>query len=278
MVDISRLSPLRERDFVLFGFDVDAWVPFQVLRRRLSYFPYSFAKNIGGFNGAAASTWKNLAGGAENMPVLANAPANSQVTSQSANFQAVSGVTDIFQVQQDFEILQVWAGLAPSVLRFWVQQPPSQYVNLFDNNLYPLTQSGQGLDIGMIDGFDSPYNYPAQESEFFSFKNIQLQFSLANPVPEQIAPRVLFVMNQLKVIPVTDPAMVVNIFSGRVPRRVATIGAAMASVSWSGAGYAGVQALPSNIDKVSMDIVTSTLQRQGYLTAVAPAAASQGGS
>jgi hypothetical protein len=267
VLDLSQLTPLRPRDYVLFGFDVDAWVPFRVLRQRVFAFPYSFAKNIGGFNGAAASTWKYLAGGAENMPVLANAPTASFVVNQSAAFQAVSGITDVLQVQQDYEILQAWYGIAPSPLRVFFQQPTSQFTTLLDGNVVPLQQNGQVIDVGFLDGFDSPYNKPSPATQFFSFKNIQVQFSLANPVPEPISPRLNFVINRMKCVPVNDPTTVQGIMRGTIPALVVTIGDSMSTVTWSGAGYGGVQGLPSKLDVATLQAATAALQKFGYISA-----------
>jgi hypothetical protein len=276
MLDLSQITLLRPRDYALFGFDVDKWVPVRVLRARPFAFPYTFAKDVGGFNGAASSTWKNLSGGASNMPVLANAPANSYVLNQSAAFQAVSGVSDALQVTQDYEILQAFYGIAPSPLRVYFQQPVSQFTTMLDQNVVPLQQSEQVIDVGFLDGFDSPYNRPSPASEFFSFKNIQVQFSMANPVPEQIAPRLNFVINRMKCAPVSDPATVQGIFRGTIPAKVVTIGDTMSSVNWTGSGYGGVGGLPSSLDVIPLDSVKSVLQKLNYLKAAAAAPAQSG--
>jgi hypothetical protein len=110
-------------------------------------------------------------------------------------------------------------GIKPSAIR--------QYL------YYPFEKSRRGLDVrpiysksphGWIDGWESPYDCPSEQTEVWIPKSVDVGFSWWNPLStaEQIDINLLIVKYLVKVIRDTDT--VEGIIKNKVPARIATLG------------------------------------------------------
>lgn len=138
---------------------------------------------------------------------------SSRLTLSTFNLDNVLRVTDCNHVYQ------VFMGIKPSAIR--------QYL------YYPFEKSRRGLDIkpifskspyGYVDGFESPYNYPSEQTEIWIPKGVDVGFAWHNPLnsAEQIDINLLILKYLVKVV--RDADTVDNILKGRTPARIATVG------------------------------------------------------
>lgn len=138
---------------------------------------------------------------------------SSRLTLSAFNHDNVLRVTDCNHVYQ------VFMGIKPSAIR--------QYL------FYPFEKSRRNLDIrsifnkspyGYIDGFESPYDKPSEQTEIWIPKDIDVGFAWHNPLSsaEQIDINLFIVRYLIKVIRDADTAE--SIVRGKVPTRVATLG------------------------------------------------------
>lgn len=137
----------------------------------------------------------------------------SRLTLSSFNLDNVLRVTDCNHVYQ------VFMGIKPSAIR--------QYL------YYPLEKSRRNLDVksiftkspyGYIDGFESPYDYPSEQTEIWIPKDLDVGFSWHNPLntSEQIDINLFIIRYLIKVV--RDADTVEGILKGKTPARIATLG------------------------------------------------------
>lgn len=231
-------KPLRENDLVLFNFGPASWVPMQVKRRKLTGVIYDpvLQGALGGVlapNGATPGTGQ------------VSSFQSNVLLSLSSTQTSINGVTDIFQTFKDYEILQVYAGIAPNWVRVWVQQPggTGQFTTQLDNNINPTSTYP---DVGFFDGYEdgSPFVAPTRRGEFFTFANYSASFAFDNPHNIPASPRLNFLINRAFVTPVTDPKMMVRMFQRSVPVRTVSVGLPDTEQTFNGKAYGNITPIP----------------------------------
>lgn len=222
------LRPLVKDDYLVASFgDATGSVPYRLLRATPFSLVYDPVKQ-GVLSGSLGAT-----------TFLDN-----QQFALSASVTNLSGVTDIFQVQADGEILQLWFGVAPRQLRVWAKQPYGQFVGVMDNNMNP---QASFPDLGYVHGFDSPFDRPAPRTEMTVFKNIGVNWALYNPGPWPINPRFYFFVNRMFVQVVKDPKVAVALLNHQVPAHHVSIGNPQNTVTYTASSYEGVKPIPSSL-------------------------------
>jgi hypothetical protein len=253
-----QLSPLQPGDLMLPTLGQDGMVPFQVVSNEafeLAYDPVKQGVLAGPMVGQGATPSSTQSAAYNDNLLFALSPT---VTS-------INGVTDIFLIQKDFEILQFWFGIAPRHIRVWAKQPYNTFATTMDGNIIP---SATYYDVGYFDGYDSPYNMPAPATEQFSLKNLSLNWTLCNPLngsataPMTWNPRLNFYINRILVAPVKSASVVRDMMLGRRPAKRFTIGDPTASVPYDAGVYGGAAPIP--VDYSLRSDFEAILKKGGY--------------
>jgi len=255
MPTIGQLRPLQKDDYFVTNFgDSAGSVPFVVRRATVFPLPYDPVKQgvLGGQMVQAGGT----PSGSQVAAFLDN-----QLFALSSTVTSIAGVTDIFQIQQNYEVLQVWFGVAPRQLRVWAKQPYGQFVGVLDNNVNP---SSTYPDVGFIHGFDSPFSRPNKETELTIFRNLSVNWALYNPGPWPINPRFLFVINRMFVRPVTDPQLALALLQRRLPAHHTSVGNPQNSVPFDSDSYGKVKPIPKEVLDLSVADAVPKLAKLGY--------------
>ncbi len=206
-MDISRIEHLFLKENYLLalnfpGVDEGGILPLRVLARDFIMYKYQAVSITS--EGARATTGT----------VASDTQVDSaRLTLSSFNLDNVLKVTDCNHVYQLF------MGIKPSAIR--------QYL------YYPFEKSRRGLDVksvfskspyGYVDGFESPYNFPSEQTEVWIPKDVDVGFAWHNPLnsAEQIDLNLFIIRYLIKVV--RDADTVEGILKGRTPARVATLG------------------------------------------------------
>jgi hypothetical protein len=253
-----QLSPLMPGDLLLITLGQDGMVPFQVISQEafeLAYDPVKQGVLAGPMVGQGATPSSTQAGAFNDNLLFA---LSSSVTS-------INGVTDIFNIQKDYEILQFWFGIAPRHIRVWVKQPLNQFTTTLDQNIIP---SSTYYDVGYYDGYDSPYGMPAPVTENFVMKNLSVNWTLCNPLngsataPMTWNPRINFYINRMMVAPVKNAAIVRAMMLGQKTAKRTTIGDPTTSVAYDDEAYGGASPIP--VDYSLREDFNQLLKDAGY--------------
>lgn len=203
-MDYSRIKDLflKENYLLALNFPADGIVPLRVLAREFVEYKYQAVSIT---NEGARTTTGTVAA-----DTMVDA---SRLTLSTYNIDNVLRVIDCNHVYQ------VFMGIRPSAIRRYLY--------------YPLEKSRGNLDVkpvytksphGYIDGFESPYGSPSEQSEMWIPKNIDVGFSWHNPLSAavQIDLNILIVKYAVKVL--RDADTVEGIIRGKTPARIATLG------------------------------------------------------
>lgn len=203
-MDTSKINHLFLRDNFLLGlnFTRDGIVPLRVLGREMIVYEYPAISKT---NEGSRTTTGTVA-------------ADTFVSSSRLTFSEYN-IDNALRVLDCNHVYQVFMGIKPSAIR--------QYL------YYPSESSRRGLDVkpifskspyGYLDGFESPYNAPSEQSEIFIPKGIDIGFAWYNPlsVAKQIDLNLLVVKYLVKVV--RDGDIVESMIKGKTPARIATVG------------------------------------------------------
>lgn len=240
ILDGIKDSILKSRYLLLLQTDDHDFVGFRITRQKQAFIDYSFSDQTAGFSLAA----------------------NQFSKGNSLSIRQLSGVsnwlaTDIQRSTNN--IMQVFYGIAPSYVFASLEYGgPGQYqVQMPVSSVLPREQYPYIYDTS---GFVSPFFAPAESTEFYVLNQIDVQFTLYNSVNIPVVPRMLFVVNNLKVEPVSQ-GLFKKMLLGQVPRRLAEPGQIYAAVGYAGQGYGNVE--PVN-DKDILSGNAAALKAAGY--------------
>jgi hypothetical protein len=206
-MDISRIEHLFLKENYLLalnfpGVQEGGILPLRILAREMLQYKYQAVTETS--EGSRATTGTVAADTQEEV---------TRLTLSTYNIDNILRVTDCNHVYQ------VFMGIKPSAIR--------QYL------YYPFEKSRRNLDVkstftkspfGYIDGFESPYNYPSEQTELWIPKGVDVGFAWHNPLStaEQIDINLFVVRYLIKVL--RDADTVEGILKGKVPARVTTLG------------------------------------------------------
>lgn len=203
-MDLSKVEHLFLKENYLLGlnFPGSGIIPLRVLARVLVEYKYQAVTKT---SEGAWSTTGTVA-------------ADTLVDSSRLTFSTYN-LDNVLRVTNKDHIYQVFMGIKPSAIR--------QYL------YYPFEKARRGLDIkpiftkspyGWIDGFESPYEKPSEQTEMWIPKNVDVGFAWWNPLSsaEQVDINVLVLKYLVKVV--RDNDVVQGIINNRVPARIATLG------------------------------------------------------
>jgi len=253
-----QLTPLMPADYLLLFMGNSGAVPFQVITNEafeLAYDPVKQGVLAGPMVGQGATPSASQSA----------AYVDNQELALSSSVTSINGVTDIFAVQKDFEILQFWFGIAPRHMRIWVKQPYNQFTTSMDLNIIP---SSSYYDVGYYDGYDSPYNAPAPVTENFVLKDLSCNFTFANPLNGSAAapmtwnPRLNFYINRMLVNPVKKASLVKALMTGKQAAKRYVIGDPTTATPYNPEGYGG--ASPIALSLAQRDDFEAVLKKAGY--------------
>ena len=207
-------SLLKNNHLLLLSVAEDEYMPLRIIRSQISSLYYNFISNISGF--------LPLGPTGNSSP-----PSGNQsyfVDNQQLGIQAIQGAQNIFRLSKAGEILQVFYGISPSYLRTMLKQPLQTFVFNLDTETATIIPQPSFIEMG-IDGFQSPLRLPQPETEFFVIGGVSVRFTLMNMAPIAISPSLNFIINRLAVEPVTDAGLIRSMIEGRIPAKVADLGA-----------------------------------------------------
>ena len=206
-MDISRIEHLFLKENYLLalnfpGVDEGGILPLRILAREMVQYKYQAVTET---NEGARTTTGTIAADTQED--------SSRLTLSTFNLD------NVLRVNNCNNVYQVFMGIKPSAIR--------QYL------YYPFEKSRRNLDVksiftkspyGYIDGFESPYNYPSEQTEMWIPKDIDVGFAWHNPLStaEQIDINLFIVRYLIKVV--RDADTVESILKGKTPARVATLG------------------------------------------------------
>ena len=128
--------------------------------------------------------------------------------------------TNIWSVEEEDHIYQLFCGMSPSVFRMFPAYPRETEINQLDIGLHLPTYT----IFGFIDGFESPLDKPSPRSQVFIPYGPLIGWAMYNYAPYAIQPMMRFIVNRLKVEAITDPELVMKIVQRRVECSLTTIG------------------------------------------------------
>ncbi len=243
MTQTWQLTPLITGDFLVLSFGNTGVVPYHIVSSEqfeLAYDPVAQGVLAGPMVGQGATAASGQAA-----PFVDNL-----LFALSSSVTSINGVTDVFNPQEDFEILQLWFGIAPRHIRIWPKQPYNTFSSVMDNNIIP---SSTYYDVGYVDGYDSPYNMPAPITEQFTLKNLSLNWTICNPLNGSAAapmtwnPRLNFYVNRMLVEPVTQAPVVKSLLLGTRGAKRATIGNPITATPYDETSYGGAKPIPFDL-------------------------------
>lgn len=264
MVNLDDLDTLlRENDYLMVNAGVDMFYPFEVRRQVTAELVYDPVKQ-------AVLAGPMVAPGATPSASQAAAYLQQVQFALSSSVTTINGVTDIFALLDDFEMYQVFYGVAPRQLRTWVQQPNGATVAVLDQNIIP---SSSYTDVGYIDGFLSPYEAPSKRSEFLTFKALSVSWNLANSGPWNINPRFYFYINRCYVAPVADASIVQRMLKRTMPCHYVSMGTPKVNQPFPKANYGGISPLKRAYGDLALGDLANKLNSSLYTEAAKKAGA-----
>jgi hypothetical protein len=235
-----QLNPLQPGDLLLLTFGNEGAVPFQITSTDAFELAYDPVKQ-----GVLAGP--QVGQGATPSATQAAAFLDNLLFALSPTVTSINGITDVFNIQEDFEIIQFWFGISPRTERVWVKQPYNTFTSVLDQNLIP---SSTYYDLGYYDGFDSPYNMPAPVTENFVLKDLSVNWTLCNPLngsstaPMTWNPRLNFYINRMGVNAIESAQVVKEIFTGKRSAKRFPLGNPLASCPYNNEAYGGASPIP----------------------------------
>ena len=220
---------LQPRFLLLLNTFQDQFVALRIQRQHLTTMLYDFVKD-GGDLPLAPVTTTGTAGVTQSFLSPHNIVAINELS-----------ITDGMAIPKPRidNLMQIFYGISPSYLFVSPEQPGGTLVS-------QLPESAEAVQINFPyifdhSGFDSPLYAPSKYTELFSIANVNLQFTLVNSVPITINPKLMFVMNNLLVEPITSVDLFRKMLEGTVPRRVVTLGQIYSGITWSPSVYSGIK-------------------------------------
>jgi len=142
---------------------------------------------------------------------------------------SIANIQDLFNIPNSSDVYQVFAGVAPSYIRFVWKQPPVakslgtlSQSTIFDQATY--------YEIG-FDGFMSPFEQPSADTEMFAIPGVSLSLYIINTVSVPVVPTFKFIINRMSTVPVTDQNTINGIMSGKIPAKFVSISGVNMAVS-----------------------------------------------
>ena len=116
-------------------------------------------------------------------------------------------------VQNDFHMNQFFWGVAPSPTRVFIVQGATQENNLDVGNV----GTSNDFRFGYIDGYRSPLNAPAPETEQWATSGIFYAFGFFNPLSftTPISPLLRFYIRRIVIGVIRDPQLIARILAGQ---------------------------------------------------------------
>jgi len=128
--------------------------------------------------------------------------------------------TNIFKAGKSDHMYQLFYGVSPGPCRIFVAYPRETEINQLDEGLH----SSSYTVFGFIDGYESPMNKPSPRSQLFVPYGPLVGFAFYNYAPYSIKPMLRFIVNRLRVEPITDVELITKIIKRRVECTFATVG------------------------------------------------------
>jgi len=211
-MDTKRIRDLilKEGHYLVISPAKDVYYGFKVVRKQELILNYNLATETTNNTGPMVPYgWTSIPSGYQNYYVEIN----------KLPLAKIQNVTDLFKIENDNEIWQVFMGIAPSYVKVGLRINTAS-ATAISNSIAP---SQSFLDLFAVDGFTSPFDEPAPESEFYAMMPLTIGLTLMNPVTVPINPRLQFFINRMIVDPI--PPNVQNaIMSGSVPAKKVSIG------------------------------------------------------
>jgi hypothetical protein len=236
--DLSRIKDilLRENWLTMLGFPTAGgrgYVPLRVIAREQFYFMYDPIQE--------GQISVNVPADA-NVGLVANNGINDLGfdTPQMLGSQYMTGKpNNAFYVQNQDIIYQLFIGIAPSILRTFLEAPAATGQRNVDIDHWGSNRA----QFGYIDGFDSPLLFPSPNTELIVPPQFNFALGYANPGPQTINPLLLFVVNKCKVQVVKDVGLVDAMLQGKVPVAIKTIGG-LSAFNYNVDGMYGIDPIP----------------------------------
>lgn len=217
-MDTSKIRDyiLKENHYLVISTGQDKYYGFKVARKQEMILTYNFATETQNNQGPMVPY------GSTSVPPGYQ---NYYVEINKLPLTKIQNIYDLFKIDKTNVIYQVFFGIAPSYLRVGMRLNTTSIVSL-EQSISPTTSF---IDLFTIDGFTSPYDQPAPDSEFYAIQPLTIGMTLMNPVTIPVNPRLQFFINRMVVEPI--PKNIQNaIMTNAIPTRKVSLGNATESV------------------------------------------------
>tara|TARA_Y100000034_G_scaffold73039_1_gene87990 strand:- start:3854 stop:4612 length:759 start_codon:yes stop_codon:yes gene_type:complete len=192
-IDLKRIDPLMLKENYLLGlmFPSKGLIPLRIKERELVTWRYDQLGTL------TADEWSEAA---------------------KLDYNTAS-VTNILEVDKVDELIHLFYGIGPSELRSYLNYP----VDTARRRLPEVARTDK-MNMGFVDGFESPLDNPSPLSEVFIPKDIDVGFAWWNPCDYDIKAILQLIANRYRFEVITDVDLIMSILANRKECRIATMG------------------------------------------------------
>ena len=224
-METSRIAPRIAAEnqnwvFALGGSPVK-YFPARIAKRVVLEFAYDYVVQVSGFLPLAPK------GSTAPYPAGTQPPWVDDVI---LTLTSIKNVPNLFTLTTKNEAIQVFWGVTPSPTALYKRQPVNENNVALDQNVYATLSY---YDPGLIDGFASPFDRPAPETETWILGGIDANWAIGNEGAFPLSPKLNFLFVHCTIEPITDAETIRRIFLGQIPARWTSLGAPDKDVSSS---------------------------------------------
>ncbi len=154
---------------------------------------------------------------------------------------------NILRITNCNHVYQIFFGIKPSAIRQYLYYPSEKSRrNLDEKPIYIKSP------FGFVDGFESPYDAPSEETEVWIPKGVDVGFAWWNPLSSAEQVDIKMLINRYLIKVVRDPDTVEGILKGKTPARIATLGG-IDSFEYNARGIFNADLVPLDADRTAIE-------------------------
>lgn len=231
-MDTSRINHLflKENYLLALNFAESGILPLRVIAREMIEYKYQAVSKT---NEGAAGTTGTVA-------------ADTFVDSARLTHNTYN-LDNIIRVTNCNHVYQIFFGIKPSAIRQYLYYPSEKSRrNLDEKPIYNKSP------FGYVDGFESPYDSPSEETEVWIPKGVDVGFAWHNPLSSAEQIDIKMLINRYLIKVVRDPDTVEGILKGKTPARIATLGG-IDQFEYNARGVFGADLIPLDADRTAIE-------------------------
>jgi len=254
--DFDDLEPVlvKENELLLLGINGGSvYIPLRVMAR--VEVPYIYDPIAEG----------QLAGPLAASPSLNGVTANTYQTALQFGSNNISGrPSDVFDLTRyPNYVYQMFLGVAPSLLRVFLQQP----WHTDERSLPIISYTPNYSQSGWWDGLMSPFYRPSRKTQMWVLPGASIALGYENIEPQVVNPLFLFYINALGIAVVTDPATAYAMVSQKGMAKIFTV-AGLQPISYNVPSHYGIEGvhLDDTLAEVTKGVTPTQSSPVGLVT------------